>query len=144
MTARYRVGSFLIRYARRRRRWPTSLRRPRREWLSLGKLARCRFRSRIRSVRSAIWTSGEPVSPSLVAYPVMISVFASRASGTRSSEHDCLTDLSFYDRRMVAARPSTRQMAPNGPLGLERHPRRYLERDRRQGQAAVPAHDRAG
>ena len=45
----------------------------------------------IRSVRSATWTSGEPVSPSLVANPVMISCFSSRASGTRSSEHDVVT-----------------------------------------------------
>ena len=45
---------------------------------------------------------GDTVSPSLVANPVMISCFSSRASGTRSSEHDVYVMSSIYDRRMVA------------------------------------------
>jgi len=35
----------------------------------------------------------------------MISCFCSRASGTRSSEHERLLICSFYDRRRVADRP---------------------------------------
>jgi hypothetical protein len=38
------------------------------------------------SVRSAICTSAEPVSPSLTAYSEMTSSFVSRASGTQSSD----------------------------------------------------------
>ena len=65
---------------------------------------RCSVRPLIRSVRSAIWTSGEPVSPSLVAYSVMISCFV-RARAALVLRHErttvvCL--LLYYDRRMVA------------------------------------------
>ena len=42
--------------------------------------------SLILSVRSAICTSAEPVSPSLTAYSEITCSFVSRASGTRSSE----------------------------------------------------------
>src|SRR5215208_4710453 len=75
-----------MRYASSRRRCPTSLRSPRREWLSLGKLRRCSVSPRIRSVSRAIWTSGDPVSPSCTALSVMMLSLASRASGTRPSK----------------------------------------------------------
>src|SRR6478609_6341960 len=45
-----------------RRRLPTSISRPRREWWSLGCVRRCSVSSFIRSVASAICTSAEPVS----------------------------------------------------------------------------------
>src|SRR5579862_6118685 len=47
--------------------------RPRREWKSLLCVARCSVRFLIRSLRTATCTSGEPVSPSLRAYSLMIS-----------------------------------------------------------------------
>src|SRR3954467_4176660 len=47
-----------------RRRLPTSMSRPRREWWSLACVRRCSVSSLIRSVSRAIWTSAEPVSPS--------------------------------------------------------------------------------
>src|SRR5918999_4496279 len=50
------------RYLSSRRRLPTSLSRPRREWWSFLCARRCSVSSSIRRVRSAIWTSGEPVS----------------------------------------------------------------------------------
>src|SRR5579883_1500743 len=47
--------------------------RPRREWKSLGCVARWSVRLRMRSLRMAICTSGEPVSPSLRAYSLTSS-----------------------------------------------------------------------
>ena len=44
---------------------PTIIRRPRREWLSCLCSRRCSVRVLIRAVRTAIWTSGEPVSPAM-------------------------------------------------------------------------------
>ena len=86
MTARYRSTSLRTRYASSRRRCPTSFSSPRREWLSFGKLRRCSVSDLIRSVRSAICTSGDPVSPSCVAYSSTIALFASLASGTFGDE----------------------------------------------------------
>src|SRR6187551_2377525 len=47
-----------------RRRLPTSISSPRREWWSLLWVRRCSVSSLIRAVASAICTSAEPVSPS--------------------------------------------------------------------------------
>src|SRR5215471_18077786 len=44
---------------------------PRREWKSFLCVAKWSVRLRIRSLRIATWTSGEPVSRSLVAYSAM-------------------------------------------------------------------------
>ena len=46
-----------------RRRLPTSISRPRREWWSFACVRRCSVSSLIRSVSSATCTSAEPVSP---------------------------------------------------------------------------------
>src|SRR5690606_13756111 len=51
--------------------------RPRREWLSLWLLLKCSVRLRMRSVRIATWTSGEPVSPSDRALLEITSCFFS-------------------------------------------------------------------
>src|SRR6056297_2434933 len=59
------------------RRWATSFRRPRREWLSFLWVLKCSVSVVIREVRIATWTSGEPVSPSFVANSLMIFVFSS-------------------------------------------------------------------
>src|SRR2546421_77414 len=48
-------------------------RRPRREWKSLLCVAKCSVRFLMRSLSTATWTSGEPVSPSLRAYSLMTS-----------------------------------------------------------------------
>src|SRR5699024_8687025 len=61
------------RYCRSRLRCPTSSIRPRRVWWSCLWVFRCSVRYLMRWVRSATWTSGEPVSPSVVAYSLMIS-----------------------------------------------------------------------
>src|SRR5580692_6333530 len=45
--------------------------RPRREWKSFLWVDRCPVRFRIRSLRMATWTSGDPVSPSFAPYSVM-------------------------------------------------------------------------
>src|SRR4029453_3941899 len=51
-----------------RRRLPTSISSPRREWWSLACVRRCSVSSLIRSVSRATCTSAEPVSPSLRPY----------------------------------------------------------------------------
>src|SRR5918998_1300559 len=56
--------SELWRYFRRRRRCPTSMSSPRREWWSFLCSRRCSVSPLMRSVRSATWTSVEPVSRS--------------------------------------------------------------------------------
>src|SRR4249919_3494860 len=60
-----------------RRRLPTSISRPRREWWSLLCARRCSVSSLIRSVARAIWTSAEPVSPSARPYLPISSLFFS-------------------------------------------------------------------
>src|ERR1017187_7685890 len=70
------------RYCSSRLRRPTSSSSPRRLWWSCLCTLRCSVRSWIRRVSSATWTSGEPVSPSLVACPAMISFFTVVSSGT--------------------------------------------------------------
>src|ERR1700760_654587 len=74
--------SFLARYFSSLRRRPTSSSSPRRLWLSCLVTFRCSVRWLIRLVSSATWTSGEPVSPSLVAYSTRISFLAAVSSGT--------------------------------------------------------------
>src|SRR6516164_7684573 len=74
--------SFLARYFSSLRRRPTSSSSPRRLWWSCLCTFRCSVRWLIRLVSSAIWTSGEPVSPSLVAYSVRISFLTAVSSGT--------------------------------------------------------------
>src|SRR5689334_4852879 len=74
--------SVRARYCSSRRRRPTSSSRPRRLWWSCLWTLRCSVRSLIRRVSSATWTSGEPVSPSLVACSAMSSFFTAVSSGT--------------------------------------------------------------
>ena len=71
--ARYLSISVFWRYARRLRRRPTILKRPRREWWSCLFVFRCSVRWLILAVSRAICTSGEPVSPSCIAYFAIIS-----------------------------------------------------------------------
>src|ERR1700733_3688132 len=60
-----------------RRRLPTSISRPRREWWSLLCSRRWPVSSLIRSVSRATWTSAEPVSPSARPYLPISSLFFS-------------------------------------------------------------------
>src|SRR4249919_2189509 len=60
-----------------RRRLPTSISSPRREWWSLACVRRCSVSSLIRSVSRATWTSAEPVSPSARPYLPISSLFFS-------------------------------------------------------------------
>src|SRR4029077_10635716 len=62
-----------------RRRLPTSISRPRREWWSLLCSRRWPVSSLIRSVSRATWTSAEPVSPSARPYLPISSLFFSLA-----------------------------------------------------------------
>src|SRR5674476_1623606 len=66
-----------------RLRRPTSSSRPRRLWWSCLCSRECWVRSRMRRVSIAICTSGEPVSPSWVAYSVMISFLTAVSRGTQ-------------------------------------------------------------
>src|SRR5690242_4582380 len=108
--------SVRARYCSRRRRRPTRSSSPRRLWWSCLWLFRCSVRSLIRRVSSATWTSGEPVSPSLVAYSAMIwfltavssdtvllHEFVTRRSGQYTDPHDA---HGILRRRMRAQRPS--------------------------------------
>src|SRR5215469_1659391 len=82
ISARYLLMSVRARYCSSRLRRPTSSSSPRRLWWSCLCTLRCSVRSAIRLVSSATWTSGEPVSPSLVACPAIISFFTVVLSGT--------------------------------------------------------------
>src|SRR5207249_8095319 len=81
MMTRCRSGTRARRYSRRPRRLPISISKPRREWLSLVCCLKWSVRPLTRSVRSAICTSGEPVSPSWVRNCSMRLFFRSTASG---------------------------------------------------------------
>jgi len=59
------------------RRWATSFRSPRREWLSFLWVLKCSVRAAMRLDRMATWTSGDPVSPSLVPNSLMTRCFSS-------------------------------------------------------------------
>src|SRR4051812_38414383 len=72
--------SVLARYFSSRRRRPTSSRSPRRLWWSCLCTLRCSVRSAMRLVSIATCTSGEPVSPSTVAYSAMILFLLSVSS----------------------------------------------------------------
>src|SRR5689334_13343706 len=74
--------SVFSRYFSSRRRRPTRASRPRRVWWSCLCCLRCSVRSEMRLVSIATWTSGEPVSPSTVAYSAMMDflVAVSRAT----------------------------------------------------------------
>src|SRR6478672_216559 len=65
-----------------RLRRPTSSSSPRRLWWSCLCSRECSVRSLMRRVSIAIWTSGEPVSPSLVAYSSRISFFTAASRAT--------------------------------------------------------------
>src|SRR5690606_17514736 len=64
--------STFCRYFSSRRRRPTRRSRPRRLWWSCLWVLRCSVRSLMRLLSSAICTSGDPVSPSAVAYSAMM------------------------------------------------------------------------
>src|SRR5208283_5993775 len=74
--------SFFARYFSNRLRRPTRSSKPRRLWWSCLCTLRCSVRSLIRRVSNATWTSGEPVSPSVVACSAMISLVTAVSSGT--------------------------------------------------------------
>src|SRR5450755_2817454 len=74
--------SFFARYFSSRLRRPTRSSSPRRLWWSCLCILRCSVRSLIRRVSNATWTSGEPVSPSVVACSAMISLVTAVSSGT--------------------------------------------------------------
>src|SRR6267142_2126163 len=72
-------------YSRRPRRLPISISSPRREWWSFAWALKCSVSPLIRSVRSAIWTSGDPVSPSCVLNCSIKLFLRSTASGIGAS-----------------------------------------------------------
>src|SRR3954470_7694381 len=74
--------SVFSRYFSKRRRRPTSASRPRRVWWSCLCSLRCSVRSEMRLVSIATWTSGEPVSPSTVAYSAMMDCLVAVSSAT--------------------------------------------------------------
>src|SRR5687767_13903289 len=59
--------------------------RPRREWWSLGWVFRCSVSSLMRRDSTATWTSGDPVSPSVLACSPMIFCFSSFNNAMRAS-----------------------------------------------------------
>src|SRR5919201_4981882 len=73
--------SWRCRYCSSRRRFPTSIRSPRREWWSFLCSRKCSVSSLMRAVSRATWTSGDPVSLSPRPYFWMTSCFASLVSG---------------------------------------------------------------
>src|SRR5450755_856789 len=103
------------RYCRSRLRRPTSSSSPRRLWWSCLCTLRCSVRSWIRRVSSATWTSGEPVSPSLVACPAIISFFTVVSSGTLIPLH-VGTVIRTAPKDHVG--PAGARRAPCGSLGL--------------------------
>ena len=79
------------------RRWLTILSNPRREWLSLTWVLKCSVRLLMRSDRIATCTSGDPVSPGLLA--ICLDYFGLAAGGYRHRS-------SFLRRRRCpSARP---------------------------------------
>src|SRR5258708_16056028 len=112
--------SFLDRYCSSRLRRPTSSSSPWRLWWSCLCTLRCSVRSWIRRVSSATWTSGEPVSPSLVACPAMISFFTAVSSGTLLP--GCLLDRhrtpGGYSRAPDRARDHPPRSPPHPPPSL--------------------------
>src|SRR5438094_1229407 len=83
MMTRYRSGARTRRYSRRPRRLSISISSPRREWWSFVCCLKWSVRPLMRSVSSAICTSGEPVSPSWVRNCSIRLFFLSTASGMR-------------------------------------------------------------
>src|SRR6202046_3856589 len=109
--------SFLERYFRSRRRRPTSNSSPRRLWWSCLCTLRCSVRSEIRRVSNATWTSGEPVSPSLVACPAMISFFTVVSSGTLIPLHVESRRRSPADHADLPGQESAVRWARGSPSG---------------------------
>src|SRR6185437_11543993 len=98
---------------------------PRREWLSLTWLLKCSVRLAMRSERMATWTSGEPVSPFLVAYSAINSCLRSGVIiGHRVLKVGKLGKGEVRRRRF---RPMPRALGPDPegrPRAPEAHPRR--------------------
>ena len=87
----------------KRRRLPTIIKRPLREWKSFGFAFMCSVNSRMRAVRTATWTSGEPVSPSCVLYSAIIACFFSGAIMINSpSEPTTLVKFSTNSGKSMA------------------------------------------
>src|SRR5262245_11872419 len=103
--------STFCRYFSRRRRRPTSSSRPRRLWWSCLWVFRCSVSSLMRLLSRAIWTSGDPVSPSPVAYSPMMDFLAAvsrdtallRLTGTReckwTDERPCVPTVAVVEGR---------------------------------------------
>src|SRR3954470_9564722 len=100
MSARYRSRSFFWRYLSSRRRWPTSMSSPRREWWSLRCSRRCAVRSLMRWVSRAIWTRVLPVScafspnwATISALRSWVSVMRQRRVAGSSRDRPSLVDV---------------------------------------------------
>src|SRR5579864_5756778 len=106
-----------------RRRWPTSLSRPRRDAWSLGWSRRCSVSAVMRSLSTATWTSAEPVSVSWRRCSAMIS--------------DLGLTIGTFVRESIRDRYST---AFRIRAGKERD-RAGKARDRRRGRAHLLALD---
>src|SRR5829696_2181002 len=91
--------SVRCRYWSSRRRWPTSISSPRREWWSFLCSRRCSVRWLMRAVSRATWTSVDPVSLSPLPWRATISCFCSTVSVMRRAKlaalhlAGCGTDL---------------------------------------------------
>src|ERR1700685_1600475 len=115
--------SFLARYFSNLRRRPTSSSSPRRLWWSCLFIFRCSVRWLIRLVSSAIWTSGEPVSPSLVAYSVRISFLTAVSSGTwllKISAEEGTMELIPRDGRLRVQHASLPRVVAGPPFHFPR------------------------
>ena len=90
------------------------MRRPRREWKSFLCSLRCSVRFLMRSDNTATWTSGDPVSPSLVAYSLISSCLRSCVIDTGFSIFMCMNDT--HGLQPVVFHPRDR----NHPLAAHR------------------------
>src|SRR6476620_9414777 len=91
-SALYRASSFLLMESRSERRVETSFKRAGREWVSCTCVLKWLVRLVMRSDRIATWTSGEPVSPALVAFVLMTSALRSAAIDIVKHFHGCEPD----------------------------------------------------
>ncbi len=103
MSDRYRSTSWSCRYRRSRLRFPTIISSPLRLWLSFLWTLRCSVKWLIRSVSSATWTSGEPVSvaclpnDSTTDWLSFTRVFPSRGRSGRTPRREPSRERCFID-----------------------------------------------
>src|SRR3972149_2246667 len=126
-----------FRYSRSRRRWPTSISRPRREAWSFLWSFRCSVSSEIRLLSTAIWTSVEPVSVSPRPCSATISAFCSFVRDMVADRLPGRTRRrpSSPEHRVPGRLDEGREQPPLEPaLGRDRHLR---DRGRRAGGGEV-------